>query len=47
MEIAPLWTKILDLKKGLSNLAPSDLQTPLPLSEFFPIGQWSLPYSNH
>ena len=27
--------------------APSDLQTPLPLPEFFPIGQQGLPYSNH
>ena len=27
--------------------APSDLQTPLPLPEFFPIGQRGLPYSNY
>ena len=44
-----------DKKKGtkiqnLINIAPSvpiDLQTPLPLPEFFPIGQLGLPYSDH
>jgi hypothetical protein len=33
--------------EGLSEYAPSDLQTPLPLPEFFCIDQWALPYSNH
>ena len=31
----------------LEGFFPSDLQTPLPLPEFFPIGQQGLPYINH
>ena len=30
-----------------NNTAPSDLQTPLPLPEFFPIDQRGLPSSDH
>ena len=30
----------------ISVKAPSNLQTPLPQPDFFPIGQWTLPYSN-
>ena len=41
------WHKCEGLDLNVLNLALSDLQTPLPLTEFFPIGQWGLPYSDH
>ena len=39
--------EVYETKLYILQLAPSDLQTPLPLPEFFSIGQRGLPYSDH